>query len=248
LSESGPSLPRDTPWVAFNTDGSGLPNLENMRPHVWAMGMQPRVPTASIHPGDTFAVNFRMAGGAVVTVPTSLSAYFVTTPAIKSWTDGTTSTDISYPVTDPAASVLAAPSGSIGLTYWRPQRAAIAGSGETGFVDMGKLHYGITTSMPGVPGEIGCGGFYTGRSADLANDYVAGTTDPTKKLYSLRDTSSDAAPDSSRTLSFTLDLAGCIRAAGGDPTGQKVMVTLGAASEGRPGGMDRAAQMFEVQF
>src|SRR5262249_8360498 len=119
-------------WADYDPDGSGLPNLElwdgGMR--AWGISIMPHVTSAAIHPGDTFQLNFP-SGSDVVTLPASLSTYFVTTPAISSWSNGTTTTTISYPVTDPNAAVLSAPSGSLALTLWRPQRAPIPGSGET---------------------------------------------------------------------------------------------------------------------
>jgi hypothetical protein len=248
LSESAPSLPVGTPWVDYSPNGSGLPNLENIRTGTWAMSVQPRVTTTQIHPGDAFAVNFRTSGG-VVTVPTSLSAYFVTTPAISRWTNGTDTVDVTYPVADGQTGVLDVPGGQLGLNLWRPQRASIPGSGETGaFVDMGRLHYGLTVSMPGT--EVGCGGYYSGLSGGLRNDYPAGgSSDPALRLFPLTDTATDAAPNPARQLGLTVDLAGCLAAAGVTVTpGQTGQVSLHATSEGRPGGMDRAAQSFSVRF
>ena len=50
------------------------------------------------------------------------------------------------------------------------------------------------------------------------------------------------------TLSFTLDVAGCYAAAGAATPGGTVALTLTAAGESRPGGMDRGAQMVYVRF
>jgi hypothetical protein len=49
-------------------------------------------------------------------------------------------------------------------------------------------------------------------------------------------------------LSFTLDVAGCVRAAGADPTGQTIRLSLSAASLPREGGADRAVQMVSVRL
>jgi hypothetical protein len=49
------------------------------------------------------------------------------------------------------------------------------------------------------------------------------------------------------TLSFTLDVAGCF-ASSGVTHGSTTGLTVTAAGESRPGGMDRSAQMVYVRF
>ncbi|MDQ1644069.1 MAG: hypothetical protein QOJ50_253, partial [Cryptosporangiaceae bacterium] len=109
-------------WADYNTDGSGLPNLTHYpSQHSWSVNVLPHVTSADIHPGDTFQVNLR-AGTDVVTVPTSLSTYFVTTPAITQWANGTGApASVTYPVTSEATSQLSATSGRLTLSFWQPQ-------------------------------------------------------------------------------------------------------------------------------
>jgi hypothetical protein len=45
-----------------------------------------------------------------------------------------------------------------------------------------------------------------------------------------------------------VDLGACLRAAGIDPAGQTVELTLTAAGESRPGGQDRGAQNIAVRL
>ena len=72
--------------------------------------------------------------------------------------------------------------------------------------------------------------------------------DKAKELTPLTDSSGDAAPDPSRTIDFTVDLAACAREHGIETAGQSLNVQLMAAGESRPGGMDRAAESFFVRF
>ncbi|MDQ1644063.1 MAG: hypothetical protein QOJ50_247, partial [Cryptosporangiaceae bacterium] len=109
-------------WADYNTDGSGLPNLTHYpSQHSWSVNVLPHVNSANIHPGDTFEVNLR-AGTDVVTAPRSLSTYFVTTPAITQWANGTGApASVTYPVTSEATSQLSATSGRLTLSFWQPQ-------------------------------------------------------------------------------------------------------------------------------
>lgn len=255
LSESSPSLPRGTPWVDYSPDGSGYPNLEQMTSHdnhsVWAAGVQPRVGTGAIRPGDTYDVVFKSAQGDI-SVPTTLAPYFVTTPALASWSSNLASGTVSYPVAPGAPGTGGNPiqldSGSMTLTFWRPQRAGIAGADRTSYVDMGHLRYGVMPSPAGVQvnSEVGCAGHYSAVSPELApaqsNDSFADS------FWPYRDSGDDAAPNAARTLSFRVDLAGCLTAAGVNPMGLQVNLSLTATSEPRAGGADRASQSLAVQL
>lgn len=234
VSESSPSLPRGGLWTDYDPDGSGYPNLERIsqggRP-AFVAGIQPRVTTSQITPGDTYNVVFRVGSG-TVTVPTTLSSYFVTTPMITNLT---------------GAEPFALGSDQLSLTFWRPQRAAIPGAESGSFTDMGHLHYGVTIGGDGINREFSCAGLYTGLSSTLTEESSSGTfSDEGAKLFPLVDSAEDEAPDPARTLSFTVDVGACLRRAGVTSAGRTVSVTLTAASEQRPGGQDRAAQMVRV--
>ena len=254
VSESSPSLPRGSRWVEYNPDGSGYPNLERIdrgdgSPAAWVAGVGPRVATADIRPGDMFSVVFGSDAGPI-TIPTSLSGYFVTTPAILSYASGGAATAVSYPVPAAAPGTRANPlvlsATQLTLTFWGPQRAAIPGAESGSYIDMGHLRYGVVPSIAGASGEFGCSGFYSSLSPTLSE--VASSSDPATDLFPLRDSAGDAAPDLARTLSFAVDLGECLAARGIDPTGLTLDLTLTAASEPRPGGMDRAAQTVSVRL
>ncbi|MDX6597285.1 MAG: hypothetical protein QOE87_1172 [Gaiellales bacterium] len=257
LSESSPSTPRNVPWVSFTPDGSGLPNLDHMTSHdggsVWATSVQPRVGTSDLRPGDTYDVVFNTSGGARH-VPTVLAPYFVTTPAISSYAAGAAPAQtISYP---PAADAPGAnqgnpivldASGKLSLTIWRPQRLAVPGAETGDFMDMGHLHYGLTGTTPDGSREVACAGFYSNLSPSLTQT-AAGGQDFGTSLFPLTDSGADSVPSVVDTLSFTLDVAGCYGAAGAAAPGSTIALTLTAAGESRPGGMDRGAQMVYVRF
>lgn len=249
------TFPSGQPWASFSPDGSGLPNLARLQQHggggeVWAMPFAPHATSAQIRPGDTYDVVFGSAQGAIH-VPTALTAYFVTTPAIAAWGSGTAGNRVAYPLSDGAPGTsegtpFVLESGQLALQVWRPQRQAIPGA-ETGtFIDQGRLHYGIVLTTADGSREFGCSGHYSGLSETLQAH--AATSDPATQLTPLVDSAADAAPDPARTVGMTVDLAACLRAQGVDPAGQTVRATLTAAGESRPGGMDRGAQMFHVRL
>jgi hypothetical protein len=235
-----------TRWATYDPDGSGFPNLMHWTRDgmgIWSMQIHPNVGSTHIQPGDTFDVVFDTAHGAIH-VPTSLTAYFVTTPAIAAWGSTAPTNKLSYPVNDNSAFALGG--DMLTLSIWRPQRQAIPGAESGTFIDQGHLHYGVVLASLDGRGEYGCGGHYSNLSSTLSAQPV--TEDKATQLTPLLDTANDAAPDRTNTLSFAVDLGACLRAQGVNPSGQEFRATLMAAGESRPGGMDRAAQMFSVRF
>jgi hypothetical protein len=134
------------------------------------------------------------------------------------------------------------------LTFWRPQRAGIAGADTTPYIDMGHLRYGAMPRPVGIQtnSEIGCAGHYSNVSTELS---PAQSKDSfADSFWPYRDTGNDAAPSAARTLSFRVDLAACLAAAGMNPAGLRVDLSLTATSEPRAGGADRASQTLAVQL
>jgi hypothetical protein len=249
-----PAMPGGIRWADLNLDGSGYPNLAAVRSSdgraSWAAGVQPRVGTTDLRPGDTYTVVLNTGGGPVE-LPTALSPYFVTTPALVSVTDAGVTTPMSYPLTDQSPGSSSNPvrlsSGSIGIRFWRPQRRAIPGAEAGDFVDMGRLHYGVVLTSENGSREFGCAGLYRDLSPTLVP--ATGGSDPfAVALTPLVDTRGDAPPSPADQLGLTVDIAGCLAANGAAAAGQAVDVTLTAAAEPRPGGMDRAALTFRVQL
>jgi hypothetical protein len=94
--------------------------------------------------------------------------------------------------------------------------------------------------------EIGCAGHYSNVSTELS---PAQSKDSfADSFWPYRDTGNDAAPSAARTLSFRVDLAACLAAAGMNPAGLRVDLSLTATSEPRAGGADRASQTLAVQL
>ncbi|MEW6581527.1 MAG: hypothetical protein AB1416_02035 [Actinomycetota bacterium] len=247
-----PALPGGIRWVDYTPDGSGYPNLGQVRSSdgrpSWAAGVQPKVGTDRLRPGDTYTVVLNTATGPVEN-PTVLSPYFVTTPALASWSTGGTTTPVTYPVPAGAPGTEASPiplAGPLTLTFWRPQRRAIPGAETGDLMDMGQLRYGIVLTADNGSREFGCPSHTTSLSPTLAPS-TGGSDAMATSLTPLRDSSTDAAPDTTRTLSFAVDVAGCLAANGAPATGT-VSATLTAATEARPGGMDRAALTISLRL
>jgi hypothetical protein len=263
LSESSASLPRGGRWTDYDPDGSGYPNLERIDgggAPAFVAGVQPRATTQQIRPGDTYNVVFGTNAGPV-TVPTSLTSYFVTTPALVSYSSGGETTTVSYPIPpgspgccgrgdgSPEGNPIPMSSDRLTLTFWRPQRAAIPGAESGSFTDMGHLHYGVVPGGQDLGREFSCAGQYSGLSPTLTEEPGSGIfPEQGAQLFPLVDSGDDAAPSPDRTLSFTVDVGACLRAAGVSSAGRTVTLTLTAASASRPGGQDRAAQRIAVRL
>jgi hypothetical protein len=218
---------------------------------VFVAGVQPRATSAQIRPGDTYNVAFATAAGPII-VPTTLASYFVTTPALTSYSSGGATTQVSYPIApgtpgDGSGNPIVLESERLTLSFWRPQRLSVRGVERGTFRDMGHLHYGVTPG--GLQQEISCAGSYSNLSSTLTAEPSNGVS-PSQgaKLFPLADSAGDSSPDPSRTLSFTVDLGACLRAGGMDPAGRTVELTLTAAGESRPGGQDRGAQNVAVRL
>lgn len=249
LSESSPDLPRGARWATYSPDGSGFPNLERITGGdgrvAFAMGIQPRVGSDRMRPGDVMDVVARTTTGEVRR-PTALAPYFVTVPALRSWSTPDASGTVGYPVALNAEGTTATPlelaSGVVTLTFWRPQRPSIPGAEPGAYQDIGHLDYGVVVSAPSR--EFGCAGHYSALSPTLS---ARAGDDPATRLFTLRDAAADAPASASRTLSFTVDVAGCL-AANGAPASGTVDLALTAAGQSRPGGSDRAAQIITVRL
>lgn len=187
--------------------------------------------------------------GGTLTLPRSLPPYFVTSPAVVAYDAGAGPQTISYPVAPgvpgTAGNPIAMTSERLALTFFRPQRTAIAGAEGGTYVDMGRLHYGIPLNAGNH--EVACAGDYSALSPTLSS-VSAGSPDFAYQLFPLIDSAADASPSGDRTLSFTIDLGACLRRAGADPAGMTLSLGLTATGESRPGGVDRTAQFLSVRL
>jgi hypothetical protein len=249
---NSPTGVQDQRWTSLDANHDGFPDVpvnqnggDRSHGEIHSIEVKPNATTADLHAGDLFQLRFTTPGG-VLTVPTALSLFFVSSPALASYDAGTGTVNVAYPANNSTAGSDANPlrmSGDkITLTYWRPQRAGLGT--EPDFVDMGHLRYGIPIAVGNR--ELGCSASsFSGLSATLAP--APGASDGVyNQLFPLQDSADDAAPDPSNRLKLTFDIGGCMRANGIDPTGQQIRLPLEAVDESRPGGTDRTAQTIAV--
>jgi hypothetical protein len=249
---NSPTGVQDQRWTSLDANHDGFPDVpvnENGgdRSHgaIHSIEIKPNATTGDLHSGDLFQLRFTTPGG-VLTVPTALSLFFVSSPAVASYDGGAGTVNIPYPATESTVgsdgNPLQMSGDKITLTFWRPQRAGIGS--EPDFVDMGHLRYGIPVAVGNR--ELGCGASrFAGLSPTLAPAPGA-SDDIYNQLFPLQDSADDAAPDAANTLKLTFDIGGCMRANGIDPTGQQVRLPIEAVDESRPGGTDRTAQTLAV--
>lgn len=248
---NSPTGVQDQLWTTLDANHDGFPDVpvntggDTSRGAIHSIEIKPNATTADLHAGDLYQLRFTTPG-AVLTVPTALSFYFTSAPALASYDGGAGTVNIAYPATDSTAgsdgNPLRMTGDSITLRFWRPQRAGLGS--EPDFVDMGHLRYGIPVSVGNR--EVGCGASsFTGLSPTLS-PAPASASNPYNRLFPLQDSAADAAPNAGNLLKVTFDLGGCLRANGVDPTGQQVRLPLQAVTESRPGGTDRTAQTIAV--
>ena len=174
---------------------------------------------AQIGSGDTF-IQHVTTGTTTTQVPGILNYLFATTPALARWADGSgASGSVTYPAgpgaTGTAPNPISLTAGADGhvvatLTFWRPQRKAIAGSGEgTGWIDIGGLGYsadipnGPSAGGPGAPGGAGRG---------RCDGGAYGTADPSLSVSGdqVLDTAADRPADPANQLTFSVDITRCL--------------------------------------
>ena len=249
---NSPTGVQDQRWTSLDANHDGFPDVpvnqnggDRSHGEVHSIEIKPNATTADLHAGDLFQLRFTTPGG-VLTVPTALSLFFVSSPALASYDAGAGNVNIAYPATNTTAgsdgNPLRMSGDKITLTYWRPQRAGLGS--EPDFVDMGHLRYGIPVSLGNR--ELGCGASrFSGLSATLAP--APGSNDGIyNQLFPLQDSADDAAPHPANTLKLTFDIGGCMRQNGIEPSGQQIRLPLEAVDESRPGGTDRTAQTIAV--
>jgi len=244
--------PPDSPWVDYDPNGNGLPNLVftdsvGGGPPGFHLVVTPRATTAQIQPGDSY--NFVATDGAgPVNVPLTLATYFVTTPAITVWDDGGEPQAVSYPVQpgDPGTSENPAAliSESVRLTWWRPQRPAIPGAEQGELIDMGGLIYGVDVSVRVGDGDRVVQCIPDDWSNPSATLEIGSPFPGPPGQESLTDSAADAPPDSANTLAATLDLGGCLRREGIDPAGKVALARIIATTQSRDG----AGQFFHMRL
>jgi hypothetical protein len=222
-----PSVPRGTNWVTFDPNNDGFPSLAfgAREAGTFEIVVEPRVTTSQIRPGDTYRFRLTSPGG-VVEAPEVLPFYFVTTPALQSYNDGSGAVPISYPVTEEAPGTPRNPirlnSSNVALSFWRPQRPAVPGAETSTFVDMGNLFYQFYINLVAETTLIRCDSRdYTNPSTTLSIQNIFGSSQ-------LKDSAADAPPNPANLLSVTLNLASCIERAGFSSAGRVATLDINA--------------------
>jgi hypothetical protein len=242
----------DSLWTDYDPNGDGLPNLPFTDDLAgggqggYHLVVQPRADTGQIRPGDTYNFLIR-TDGAPVAVPVTLSAYFVTAPAIASYDDGSGAKAVRYPVQpgDPGTSESPAPLSSerVRLTWWRPQRPGIPGAERADLIDMGGLVYGADVSVRVGDEErvVEC----TADDWSAPSDALTVEQGPGPPgAQALTDSATDRPPSAANTLSATLDLGSCLRRDGVDPAGKIALTRIVATARTQDG----AAQFFHMKL
>jgi hypothetical protein len=177
--------------------------------------LHPGAASAEIGSGDAY-IQRVTSGGVETTTAGTLNYVFSTTPALTTFTTAAGSGTIAYPVAPGGAGTdtnpIPVPAGSpINLAFWRPQRKAIAGSGEgSGFVDIGHLTY--SADIPNGPSAPGRPGGGSGPGGKCQGHYSSTDADATVTSDGVLDKADDRAAAPANTLSFTVDVDACLAA------------------------------------
>ncbi len=263
-------LPMNSLWTSYDTDSDGLPNLyRSTELQRFAIIVRPKATTSEVNPGDSYNVIATSSSGKT-SIASNLDFYFYTTPAVTTYDVGAGPQTVSYPIAAGTTGTQGNPvqmaSNSITLTFWRPQRPALPGESGS-FFDIGLLLYGVEPvekqdpggapgpppagepPAPGPPAAPGPGALAGGVHGCKAQYYS--NLSPTLKTGGdeaastpLEDTANDAPPNAANTLSFTLDLGGCLSSQGVATAGQTFDLDLQARGERG----DNAAQKLTVKM
>ena len=191
-----------------------------------------------LSPLNVLSLRYFNRSGGVSSVATTLGAYPISGPMVKSIQQGSSTTNIEYGATGDGLSkplgaggnggsaphaIVIQPGQKISVTFYRPQRQAFPGEdATTGFHDVHGLSYGLEFNLKNM--QIGCGasrGNPDYGSAEFVSAYESPSADFTinssldsgaNALAPLRDAVVDSATEqpASSTLTFTLDITKCI--------------------------------------
>lgn len=238
----------------------------------WVSGVQPMAADtlAEVVPGDVFTLNARR-GAQVTSIPVGITPYFVTSPALQSYTTSAGTTTVDYPLTDSSPGVdwyhpiVLGSDGLLTIRVWRPQRFALPGETEGAMYDIGGLHWGLEVDRvrdPDPPnaetrgsGEAGCAvsapfglerRAYNASSPDDPFNGIVPLVDATP-TDTLTDTGAPTADG--RLVGFTVDVKACAEAAGLPTTaGWGAALNLQGIGEALTGGANRTGLGLIVQF
>jgi len=235
LGGTGMTLEGARPFpAAFDSDGDGF-GLLSVGPS-GDFQLRTGATVADIGTGDAFVERITR-DGAETQLPGVLNYAFSTTPALTSWSSGGASGSVVYPAAagtpgTPGNPIPVAGAGDaiVSMTFWRPQRKPIAGSGEgSDWVDIGRLKY--TADVPNAP-QGGGGGPAPGPGNCPASSYSA--LSPTLSLAGdgIVDGAGDQVASAGNTLTFSVNLTQCLAKTGvAWAPGQVLQLDIQARSE-----------------
>ncbi|MEA2393428.1 MAG: hypothetical protein QOJ82_1319 [Solirubrobacteraceae bacterium] len=206
---------------AYDDDNDGFGTLTRGATGDFQLGVG--ATAAQIGSGDAF-IEHVTTGSTVTQLPGVLNYVFSTTPSLVRWADGSGAAGEIPAARFPQmpgssqAPLTLTPAGDgrivATLTFWRPQRKAIEGSGEgTGWIDIGLLGYGAdipngpSAGGPGAPGGAGSGRCDGGA-------YGAGGPGLSVDGDQVRDGQADRPADPANTVTFSVDLTRCLQNGG----------------------------------
>lgn len=254
VSESSEEY-RGTLSSLLNSDG--YPILERIsvggNPAI-VLSMQPRVGRDVFRAGDLYRVVLTTGSSETTSRTFSLPPYFISIPAIESYTTNSVTTIIDYDSLSPDSGSLPGVSsgdpiilgsdGMLTVNFWRPQREPIGS--ESGYQDYGGLNYGIVIDSL----QATCAELYTNLSSELVeqSDALGNEDSPFSNqgatLTPLTDQTTDREASPSNLLTFTVDLKTCLARAGG--SAGTYALTLSAAGTQLTGGSNTGNQNFYV--
>ncbi len=248
---------RNRPWRELLTS-DGYPRMEQVNVsggRSIVASIQPRVSRAIFRPGDVYRLNLTQGSTVISSRSLALAPYFVSVPALRSYNAGSGEVSVDYnSLTADSGSIPGLPGnpivlsadGTLSLSFWRPQRAAIR-TDESGYYDWGNLKYGVVIEAL----QATCAGLYSRLSDDLfevPNALGTGGSPLANQgatLSPLRDRTGDRLANPANTLSFAVNLRECITRAGGSAGTHTV--NLRVSGEPVTGGEVSAVQTFSVQ-
>ncbi|MBU6227584.1 MAG: hypothetical protein KGQ43_08355 [Acidobacteria bacterium] len=207
---------------------NGLYKFTQSRQNRWAAFLMPNYKEADVLKvvrANDVMVMHSIAGTNDVSIPVTVSPFFVTTPYLKSATVNgatVTNTDSNFN----AGNIKIGDDGKLGVEFWRPQRMKLDGeNGNAGdfsaLTSQHGLNYGLQITGGSVNNkaissfpETGCAGtdvekYYSSKTLKpSAQSYGPVDQDPASDFWAMNDATADDSEDN--VLDMTLDLKGCI--------------------------------------
>ncbi|MFM8389729.1 MAG: hypothetical protein ACKOA5_10825, partial [Actinomycetota bacterium] len=207
---------------------NGLYKFTQSKQNRWAAFLMPSYKEAdvlNVVRANDVMIMHSIAGTNDVSIPVTVSPFFVTTPYLKSVTvNGATLTNTDSNFN--AGNIKIGDDGKIGVEFWRPQRMKLDGeSGNTGdfsaLTSQHGLNYGLQITGGSVNNkaiqsfpETGCAGtdvekYYSSKTLKpSAQSYGPVDQDPASDFWAMNDATADDSEDN--VLDMTLDLKGCV--------------------------------------